>query len=55
VTLLSVDVSQQLLQSRIDFENGFEGKSLVAVLVVVERVDLVMPHESSNRQAVSLP
>lgn len=54
VTLFPVDVREQSLQFGVDRQDRLERQARVAVLVVVERVDLVMPDQSPNREAVLL-
>lgn len=52
MTLFPIDTGEQMLQFGVDFEDRLEWQTRVAVLVVVERVDLVMPHESADRESV---
>jgi hypothetical protein len=52
MTLFPVDTGEQMLQFGVDFEDRLERQTGVAVLVVIERVDLVMPHESADRESV---
>lgn len=52
VTLLPIDTGEQMLQFGVDFEDRLERQTGVAVLVVIERVDLVMPHESADRESI---
>lgn len=44
MTLFPIDTGEQMLQFGVDFEDRLERQTRVAMLVVIERVDLVMPH-----------